>query len=153
MQAAIHTSAGQQWAAAVWVFNHVLQRVADVLARQGHVGLAAQLISAKNSQAPRISEFRLSDLSVQDRIFFVEGLRMAHQRYLAEGPAGWNMPDFYPVFMERFAALLQLADSENVQYITGSGPTLYSSTAAYSVRRTASGQCSGQRGNIPEKVG
>ena len=69
MQAAIHTSAGQQWAAAVWVFNHVLQRVADVLARQGHVGLAAQLISAKNSQAPRISEFRLSDLSVQDRIF------------------------------------------------------------------------------------
>lgn len=139
MQAAIHTSSGQQWAAAVWVFNHVLQRVADVLARQGHVGLSAQLISAKNSQAPRISEFRLYDLSVQDRIFFVEGLRMAHQRYLAEGPAGWNMPDFYPVFMERFAALLQLADSENVQYITGSGPTLYSSTAAYSVRRTASG--------------
>ena len=135
MQAAIHTSAGQQWAAAVWVFNHVLQRVADVLARQGHVGLAAQLISAKNSQAPRISEFRLSDLSVQDQRVFVEALRVAHQRYVVEGPAGWNMPDFYPVFMERFAALLQLAASENIQYIPGPGSTLYRSTATHSIRR------------------
>ena len=135
MQIAIHTSAGQHWTAAVWVFNHILERVADVLARQGHEGLAAQLICAKDSQAPRISEFSLSELSVQDRIFFVEALRMAHQRYVAEGPAGWNMPDFYPVFMERFAALLQLATSENVQHIPGSGPTLYSSTATYSVSR------------------
>ena len=134
MQAAIHTSAGQQWTAAVWVFNHILERVADVLARQGH-DVLAQLISTKDSQAPRISEFRLSDLSVQDQSVFVEALRMAHQRYVAEGPAGWNMPDFYPVFMERFVALLQLAASENVQYIPGSGPTLYSSIAAHSVRR------------------
>ena len=134
MQAAIHTSVGQQWLAAAWVFNHILARVADVLVRQGQEGLA-QLISSKVGQASQISEFRLSELSVQDRSFFVEALRVAHQRYVAEGPAGWNMPDFYPVFMERFAALLQLAASENVQYTPGSGPTLDSSTAAYSVRR------------------
>jgi hypothetical protein len=111
MGASIHTTAGQCWSAAGWIFRHILDRAAQVLVRQGH-GALAQRFAAVATPGRDSAELHLAELSVDDRGLFFQALQSAYQRYLSEGPAGWNLPDFYPGFMERFAALLRLAASD-----------------------------------------
>lgn len=111
MEASIHTTAGQYWSAAGWIFRHILERAAQVLDLQGH-GVLAQQFSAAACRSRDSCRLQLAELSVDDRRLFFQALQSAYQRYLSEGPAGWNLPDFYPGFMERFAALLRLAASD-----------------------------------------
>ncbi|MFN9709059.1 MAG: hypothetical protein ACK53K_02035 [Burkholderiales bacterium] len=108
MSTSVYTAAGQRWSAASWIFRHILDRACQVLDRQGHRALA-QRFSEVAHHLPGEANFYLAELSPQDQGLFFEALQMAHQRYLVEGPCGWNLPDFYPVFMERFNALLSLA--------------------------------------------
>ena len=108
MEASIHTTAGQCWSAAGWIFRHILERAAKVLDLQGH-GALAQRFAAAACRSRDSGRLHLAELSVDDRGLFFQALQSAYQRYLSEGPAGWNLPDFYPGFMERFAALLRLA--------------------------------------------
>ncbi len=111
MSASIYTVTGQQWSAAGWIFRHILDRVCLVLDQQGHAGLA-QRFSVLANHLPGESNCDLAALSPQDQKLFFEALQIAHQRYLTEGPCGWNLPDFYPIFMERFNALLRLTATE-----------------------------------------
>ena len=102
---------GRAWSGANWAYDAVLGAIVDALNAQGDRDLATWLLQ-RTSQGPGVGTVDLREIAPADRTRFRVAVRAALAHVESTGPAGWNTPEFFPSWLEKFRVLAKMMDSE-----------------------------------------
>lgn len=101
---------GRLWWAANWVYDTIVERIADdLVCGPAEEALASWLRGRLCTvQGPGVGCVDLRELSEEDRRLFRAAAQSALRQAILSGPIGWHDPSFFPVWLKKFRQLLRM---------------------------------------------
>ena len=110
MTASITIEDGQDWWAANWAYDAVVEQIAKQLFADPSQREFAAWLRERTCEinGPGVGYVDVRELAPADRLAFREAAKRAYKEALNTGPAGWFDPLAFPGWLASFERLLQM---------------------------------------------